>query len=170
MATKKTTVATTDVVETALVGTVSNVADMRHAMRDVTSIDDALALLLDSGAVIERSEDYGDGFAKADKDTLVGVNLLLLGWTFSREGSKEYVVASAIAQDDRGVRKVVIVDGGAGIFKQLEAITYARAEKNIPDPTNIPLHVKNGLRRSDYTYVDDRTGEEGEGTTFYLNF
>lgn len=133
--------------------------------RNMTSFDEAAALVLASYGVISTAADeLGDGFAllkKEDKNRLVDVPLLFVAWEFypSDQGSKgEFVSAHVITKDNL---KFIINDGSTGIYEQLRDFTDTRNVKG-------GLLAAHGLRKSEYPYTDD-DGKEKSATTYYIN-
>lgn len=135
-----------------------------EALTGITSFDDALALLAETygGSEIKvASEVLGDGFGlldSKDKHKLVGVMLVLVNWSFHIGENGEFVVARLVTENNQ---KLILTDGSQGICKQLS--TYSANSGKYA-----AMVVKQGLRRSDYTYTDDK-GEEKSATTYYLD-
>ncbi len=131
----------------------------REQLKGIASFDDALALVQDElGATIVTADDeLGDGFAvldKAGKASLLDVLFLIVEWTFSEGDQGEFVSMRIVARDGR---KLIVNDGGTGIYAQLRELTD-RTDKQVG------LVVKRGLRKSDYIHP-----EHGASTTYYLN-
>lgn len=136
-----------------------------ETLSGIESFDDALGVLADAGVVIDHaSEKLGNGFAiLSDKGLLVGVEILLLSWQFNNGDNGEFVSANVVARmpGQKSPAKFVVNDGSTGIRDQLKLY-------NAKTGKTAGLHVKNGLRRSDYTFVDDN-GQTKNATTFYLD-
>lgn len=136
------------------------------ALSEISSFDDALALLAADGTVIEHASDViGNGFTiLKDKSLLCGVELLFLGWSFNAGDNGDFVSCYVVARmpGSKVPSKFIVNDGSTGLYKDL--FNYTKKTGRIKG-----LHVKNGLTRSDYTYVDKETGEQRPATTFYLD-
>lgn len=113
---------------------------------------------VNSESQLLAASELGDGFALADKQTLVGVKMVALSVKLSTGEIGEYVVVRAVAKDGR---KVVIVDGSTGIKDQL-------AEYMEANHGTFPRLWENGLRVSTYTYTNEK-GEESPAATYYIN-
>lgn len=155
-------------------------------LRNITSFDEAVALAnaiaAENGNVkVESMDDYGTGFAVAEKEALIGVQFIALQWAFRPDGDfGEFVSVELVT---KAGDKVVINDGGAGICRQLKEITAAREKEGVAN-THSLLGVPNGLTRSDFFYkASDPQGEKfrqipegakkGEylpGSTYYLAY
>lgn len=125
------------------------------------------ALEFFGGSVLNASEVIVDDFPAIDKGKLVNVPFLLLGWTLSRpedSNNGQYIVARGITQAGKRFR---FADGSTGIFKQLVQITQTRIQNGEQYP-NAGLYCESGLRKSDYTFVDEK-GQTQDATTFYIN-
>lgn len=142
--------------------------------RNITSLEDAMKLSAKHGGkVLVAEQVLGDGFSvTTDKKSLIGVPLYIMEWMFhegkyqrdSEEGAQEtgeFVGARIVAQTVKGLKKLIINDGGSGIYKQL---------KELSDSQNVfkDLYVERGLRVSEYTYKDSK-GKEQPAKTFYLD-
>lgn len=132
-------------------------------LRNLTTLDGVRALL---GDQIAQASDFGNGFAILDangKARLVDVPLLFLHWTFNKGDMGEFVSALVVQTDKMAnvVGKFVLNDGSTGIYRQLRDITTDTGMDR-------GLFVANGLRRSDYTFVDE-DGTEKPATTFYID-
>lgn len=142
-------------------------------LRDINSWEQAIAALrmqFGDEILADIADELGTGFAVADDTTkrqLVGVPMLLVGWTFNLGNWGEFVSMLAITQDGR---KVVVNDGSTGIKEQLSEYT-ARTGKYAG------LRVRHGLRESTYD-IDAETkipvtrdfiGATEEAHTFYLD-
>lgn len=134
-------------------------------LRSIVSFDDALALVNDvlGGEVIAADEEIGNGFSIInDKSVLIGVPMIMLSATrnVSDKGDKGYFYSLTCVTKMGG--KVVINDGSTGIAEQLETL-YSRH----PEKRGVPMLLRKGLRRSDYTTLVN--GKEASATTFYLD-
>lgn len=137
-------------------------------LRSITTWDQALEAAMQAFGqpVAVAHEELGDGFAVLPtdkKDRLIGVPLFLMEWRFADGDNGRFVSIRAVAQneDAPGVRKYIINDGSTGICQQL-------AEYQEQTGRTGGLMVRNGLRRSDYTYTNDN-GEDKAASTFYLD-
>lgn len=140
-----------------------------NQLRDINSFDAALELMREtygSDAVQLASDALGDGFALVkEKDSLIGVPLAFIMWSETSAdapgslGEFGFIAARVITQDGR---KLVITDGsGTGINMQLRQFSADNGRSG-------GLVAKNGLRRSDYTFTDDR-GKEQSASTYYVD-
>lgn len=145
----------------------SNVPAVAHKvspnqLREIHSFDDALRLMEETygaDALALASDVLGDGFALAkSKDQLIGVPCAFISWTESLGDHGPFIAARVVTQDGR---KLVITDGSEGIYRQLADFSVAKGRDG-------GLIAKNGLRRSDYTYKNDR-GEETPAQTYYID-
>lgn len=126
--------------------------------RNVQSFEDAAALLGDSVDVAEQV--LGDGFALLeDKDTLIGVPVILMEWSFNAGDFGDFVSVRLVAKDGR---KLIMNDGSTGIMAQLRSYTERTGRYH-------GLAVRRGLRRSDYTFPDPTTGKDKPAKTYYLD-
>lgn len=135
-------------------------------LQNIESFDDAVALLTrEYGDVQDASRVIGTGFALVDtngKMRLQGVPFVIVHVMFPQsmeykndDGTPaHYVVAHIVTEDGR---KMVLTDGGVGIYAQLE-------EWSLRSERRGGLLVKGGLRASTYRLPDD----SGDGTTYYL--
>lgn len=141
----------------------------------IKSFDDAIAVLVDSGIALVDSADFGDGFEVTDKSKLVDVEFVILGMKFSEGdyGDNGFVIIHLVTKDGR---KCIITDGSSGI--------RAQAEKYAAKGLTAGVRFKNGLIRSDFRYVEDKSAANGirivkskdadyadakPATTFYLS-
>lgn len=134
----------------------------------ITDFQSAIDKMNELNIVPESMSDYGTGFEIAkDKSNLVGVPFLILDWRFNKSDHSDerpFVSAAIVTKDGR---KLILNDGGTGICEQLTNVTAQREAKNHPTPQS-GLIVKDGLTRSDYSYVNDN-GKTSQATTFYLS-
>lgn len=124
--------------------------------RQITSFDDAIALLSDAGVVpANAADELGDGFEMLDdKNSLIGVPLIFLNWTFHPgDYGEPFVSAHVVTQDNR---RYIVNDGGTGICAQLREWTERTGR-------NAGMYAAKGLRKSEYD------NEFGHGVTFYVN-
>lgn len=158
----------------------------------ITSFEEALLLVHDAtGGDVESTADYGSGFtllASSDKKRLVGVDFIIVEWDF--HASPDYtgqatdnlrssraraaalkaglgnVFVSARIVTVNG-DKLVLNDGGAGIFRDLDNISAMRENAGRRD-AYVGLTVLGGLTASEYTYTDDK-GNSSKACTYYLS-
>lgn len=133
-----------------------------NQLADITSFDDALKLaqsLYGETNVVAASDVIGDGFKLLEnKDQLIEVPFLALSWDFHQGDHGEFASVKVVTRDGQ---KYVVNDGSTGIRDQLMQFT---ADTNRYGG----LFCMKGLRRSDYTYTDDK-GEEKAARTYYLD-
>lgn len=136
------------------------------ALAEITSFDDALALVNDvfGGNIVEADKELGTGFAVLDdKNRLIGVPFVAVKMdehTSDLNGGGLFVTMHVVTQDGR---KFIVNDGSTGICAQVQELW-----KRKPELIGLPLMVRRGLRRSDYTYMDE-SGKAKPATTFYLD-
>lgn len=121
----------------------------------VTDLNEARAAL---GVVVDISELLGDGseFIK-DKNVLIGSPFMILDWRFNKDGSgREYVNVLVMGSNGEKVR---FNDGGTGVYAQIKAIQ--------DECGKVGVMVKGGLRKSDYTFENEK-GVKTAAITFYL--
>lgn len=131
-------------------------------LRAINSVEDALSLF-DTPAT-DISDVLGTGFeviSSEEKSRLVGTAFVIIGHTISNGDQGEF---SSIQIVTKTGEKLVVNDGSTGIHAQL-----ARLEKAKPHGAWLPMVVNRGLRSSNYTYTDPKTGKESPATTYYLN-
>lgn len=142
-------------------------------MRDIASIDDAIALYerLHGQPVVEAHDEIGDGFDFTEnKDSLVGRPLFLLKWelsyssSYTRDGSPiRTAQVWAVSQDSKGfVRKARFSDFSTGVCQQLWEFSE---RTNRYGGLRAPL----GLRKSEFQYEDPNTGQRSQAATYYLD-
>lgn len=137
---------------------------------DLAAIDsfaDAVKALESFNVAVEKTSDYGTGFAIVkDKNVLIGVDFLILDWRFTDSSKYEgdFVSATLVTKDGR---KLILNDGSTGIRDQLKLVTAERIKKGHPHPQS-GIMVQNGLTRSDYDYTDEK-GKTTKASTFYLS-
>lgn len=130
----------------------------------ITSWEDAAELLKESGIDgFISAEDLGAGFALLkDKRQLVGIPFLVVEWSFHPGAAGQFVSARVVTKDNR---KLIVNDGGSGIFDQLRRISDKLSAMGKPFRGVV---CKHGLRESEYTYTDD-AGDEKPAKTYYLD-
>lgn len=136
-------------------------------LRGVDSFDAAMALVTEAyGDVLDAAEEIGSGFTKLEnKNRLVGLTFLIVTYTFSdgdfrdENGFLQKFVSVRIVT--RTGEKLWFTDGGTGIYRQLEDLSVRSGR-------NGGVLVTDGLRVSEYTWIDDK-GNEQPGVTHYLN-
>lgn len=129
------------------------------ALSELSSFDDALALINDvfGGAVVEADKELGTGFAVLeDKNRLIGVPMIAVKIDEHNGDHGPFVSLHVVTSDGR---KYIVNDGSSGIYAQVVTLWERK-----PQYRGMPLMVRQGLRRSDYTHP-----EHGPSTTFYLN-
>jgi len=145
--------------DSAVVKPEKNLTSDLDLMQSIKSFEDAIALLASEGIEIVSSEDFGDGFSVASKDSLVGVPFLVLNMRWADGDHGEFVIIHVVTKT--GV-KGIVVDGSTGIYKQ--SLEYRRVGKTQG------VIIREGLIRSTYDYTDEKTGELKPATTFYLSY
>lgn len=137
---------------------------------DITNWETLSALLSDTIGEVTSVEEIGSGFRPVDKAELVGKGFIILDIALREAGKDNYgeysVIKAALFPDpakgsEQKVEKVVFADGGTGIHEQCKALIRKFNRRG-------GFSAPNGLRRSDYTYMDDN-GKETPATTFYLD-
>lgn len=120
------------------------------------------------GVQVVDSAEYGGG-QLVEKESLVGVPFVVLDWN-TRKSSKftraensvitptEFVVVSIV---DANSERKIFTDGGTGILPVLQA-HFDRTQ------SRGGIYCKEGLRRSEYTYTDEHTGQSSAARTYYL--
>jgi hypothetical protein len=131
------------------------------------------------GSLVEESEGFDvsdlleEGAFIDDKNVLVGVPFVILGWSHTSKNLVGVRVDIVLANNDRAS----FVDFSTGIRNQLERVTRKlngdAEDAEIPDgfvmkPAR-PLYFPHGLRVSVYQYKDDLAGTMVPAETFYLN-
>lgn len=136
------------------------------AMMEVSSFEDALAILNASGVVAESISDFGAGFTVVDKARLVNVPFVILEWRFNASELNDagFVSLSVVTKNND---KWIINDGSTGILQQLIRITRVRRQRKHATPQN-GLAVPAGLSVSNYKFTDAE-GKERPASTYYLN-
>jgi hypothetical protein len=135
-----------------------------ESLANIHSFDDALKLVgevVGEDNILVADQVLGDGFKLLDnkeKDTLNGVPFLAVNWQFVMGDFEEYVSVKLVTQDGR---KLIVNDGGTGICQQLRTLSNTKKVYS-------GLFVKNGLRKSEYTYTGP-DGKETPATTYYLD-
>lgn len=132
-------------------------------LASITTFDDAIALAKEKfgGESILSSDVLGDGFSLLkDKSKLIGVPCYFLAWSFSPgDFDREMVTVRVVAEMERGQlpKKLVINDGGTGIYDMLRGLTDR-------DPNARMVFAPKGLRVSRYNHPI-----HGKGETFYVD-
>ena len=130
----------------------------------IGSLQDALDALAGIGATVDNFNEYGNGFSiLRDKSQIAGKPFVALQWKFHQGTYGEFV--SALIVTEAG-EKAVLNDGSVGICEQLRMVTESRIRNGVANHQS-GLIVRNGLRRSDYSYTDEK-GNEIPATTWYL--
>jgi hypothetical protein len=136
-------------------------------LRAVKSFEDALKLVTDTvGDVLDAADEIGSGFVQIDnKDRLVDTAFVILSFSINdgdfrdTEGFLQKFVSVRVVT--RSNDKYWFTDGSTGIARQLRDYVEMGGRK-------AGLLVKNGLRKSEYTFTDSN-GNEQPATTYYLN-
>lgn len=135
-------------------------------LAEVTDLNSALAALEAGGIATESISDYGNGFVLLpNKDQLVGKPFLIIQWRFNDGDYAQKFVSAAVVTENGD--KFILNDGGSGICAQLVRVTKTRLAKGQKQTAQSALICRNGLTRSDYTYVNDK-GEKTPAVTYYL--
>lgn len=133
-------------------------------LSDVKTVDDAFRVLESAGMSTASIDDFGSGFTLVeDKQALVGAEMLLLQWRFNGGDFGDFVSVTAVTRDGR---RVIFNDGSTGIMAQLAGVTRKRDKAGEVNP-QAGLLCPRGLRKSEYTYTDDK-GQSRPAQTFYL--
>lgn len=135
-------------------------------LRSIENLDDIRTLL--GGEVINAATEIGNGFSIMDseqKNRLCGVPVLFLSWDVNVGDHGLFVSAYVVELDKNGkvVGKWIVNDGSmkSGMGQQLKELTDEKGIKR-------GLYAPNGLRRSDYTFTNDK-GEESPASTYYVD-
>lgn len=125
------------------------------------TLDDVRAYFRDYGMGVEDISEYGTGYPKAEKETLLGVPFVAVKWDFYIGQHSDTAIVWFVTKDGR---RGYFNDGSAGIREQLQRITVARlrrhkAGQDAPHPY-AGLVVPNGLTLSEY----DRVERNADGT------
>lgn len=124
-------------------------------IRNIDTMDAAIAAL--GGDVVAVFSESGEWDVVADKGTLVKVPFVGLRWRFTEGDMGSFVSLEIVTEDGR---RLVVNDGSTGIYRQLRTLTDETGRMQ-------GITCRKGLRRSDYTYADEK-GLERPATTFYL--
>lgn len=152
------------------------------ARQDAIGNATALSELRQILGVKERDwQEIEPSFDVVDKATFEGIAFVIGGFRFNSSEKymkkneagylepSEFVSVLAAAYDPESEEFttpwLIFNDGSTGIQAQLKryADNYGGDERLAP-----PITVSKGLRRSDYTYQDEATGDVSEATTWYL--
>lgn len=136
-------------------------------LRNLASFDDAVALLTDTyGSVEDATQVIGSGFQLTDthgKYKLIDEPFIIVRMAFPQSTEYKdsetgeplhYAVLHIMTRDGR---KLIITDGGVGIYQQCEEYALRSGRRG-------GLYVPGGLRVSEYDLPDG----SGKGTTYYL--
>lgn len=136
-------------------------------LRAITSFDDAMEAARLAGLKPTSSADLGDGFAFAEKETLIGVRMLCLSLYIGSNDTGRFILANCVTEDGR---KVKVHDSGTGLCVQLLTYSVDNGGGDSGQVGTFPLEWKHGLRVSRY---DAHPNAEGKmvpaGETFYLD-
>jgi hypothetical protein len=142
-------------------------SEIAEKVIDVTRLatyDEVARELVESGANLVNAGDLADGFSiLKNKDQLVGSEFIIISWDFrmSPQFGTEFAIIRLVTKATNS--KVIITDGGAGIYGELV---------KLPDHINA-VYCPTGLRRSDYEASPDYDPETGAGrpagTTYWLD-
>lgn len=132
----------------------------------IKTAEEALALVREVfGGITPAEEVLGNGFSILDSDKkgqLVGVPLLLVEWRFNDGEQGKFVSINAVAiQEGGNIRKLIVNDGSTGLMEQLAAYTNRTGLFG-------GLLVKKGLKESRYKFTDEN-GDKKDASTFYLD-
>lgn len=132
-------------------------------LAEINSWDDLGTAIGLTGLAQVDSSTFGTGYELLEKkDRLVGTPFAILDWAF-REGDydKDRGYVSLIVLTKSG-EKWIVNDGSTGIYDQMKGI-----DKKLGGTPTV-IKVGKGLRKSEYTFVDDK-GVEKPATTYYLS-
>ena len=149
-------------------------------LREIVTWDDLGNVVKSNDVLVNNLADYGPGLVVvANKDTLIGVPMMIVNYRFHEGDNGPFVSAVAITKNPVTVEgietsKVVINDGSTGIFSQLQNIELQRVADGTDEIR--PLYCPKGLRKSEYERKDEngapilneRTGKPERATTYYL--
>lgn len=158
---------TGDVVDAAEGGNV-DIGDFDvTTLRNLESFDDAVRLLTDTyGELQDATKVIGSGFSLTDnngKYRLIGEPFVIVRMQFPQSTeykdpeTGEWLHYAVIHIMTRDGRKLIITDGGVGIYQQCEEWSVREGRKG-------GLYVPGGLRVSEYDLPDG----SGQGMTYYL--
>lgn len=132
----------------------------------ITSFEQALELARTTYGELTSSSEFGDGFTMLeDKDKLLNVPLLILDSSvttskdFTRNGEPTQFVALRIVT--KPGEKFIVIDGGTGVCTQIMEWRTKTGRRG-------GFVCQKGLRKSEYSYVDDK-GDTSPATTYYLD-
>ena len=129
----------------------TNVRLSDEALAGITSYEDAVRAINEAGGKIESAADYGNGFAVVEKETLIGIPLLLIEWRFNEGDNGDFVSVEALTKNGE---KVVFNDGSTGLRDQLHLITTRREEAGVASP-QMGLLCPTGLTAKTYKRKDE---------------
>jgi len=140
----------------------------REELQAIQSWEDIAQILDTKGVEVEMADvALGDGFSVLstdDKAQLVGRPMILIEWRFNQGNMGQFASMRAVVKTGElptDIRKVIINDGSTGIMQQLKKFTEETGKTT-------GLIIRHGLKRSDYTWEDDK-GVEHPGTTYYID-
>lgn len=105
---------------------------------------------------VVESDALGEVLNGEGKDKLIGEAFFILDWRFNTGDQGEFVSLRVVTK--RGV-KYIVNDGSTGIFAQIQ-----KAATKVDGG----IACRHGLRRSDYTYTDQK-GAERPASTYYID-
>jgi hypothetical protein len=155
-----TAVATTEKTTTedsALVSIDTSTPEGAKALRQVTeqlSLMDFDSLWAESA---DGAEFFGSGWDLIDKSKLIDTPFVIVGFRYNDGNFGTFVSVQVIDKDNR---HLVFNDGSTGVCQQIIDADHQGLK--------LPLRVKGGLRVSEYTFHDPKTGTEIPATTYYL--
>lgn len=145
---------------------ISSHAFTDEQLREIGSMEDALAIIGGESELVNAAEFIGDGYAalgKDEKQRLCGVAFLIMKWAMvpgeKSDTGKPFSVLWVLTKSREKLR---FTDGSTGVHDQLCEI-FDRNEGRVT-----PMYVPGGLRLSEYDYTDD-DGKTSRARTFYLN-
>ena len=129
------------------------------ALADINSFADVMKV---TGNVVNISDVLGNGFSVVDdKTVLIGQEFIVVKYAehMSETTGGLFATMHVITAKNE---KLIVNDGSTGIRAQLLELAETQG-------TVCPLYVPRGLRVSNFTYKDEKTGTEKKAATFYLN-
>lgn len=144
---------------------IPSIIDNDDVLRNINSLDDALAYLDQHGLAVQDVEDFGTGFHVVDKANLVGVPFVVIGHKIVKGDFGPMSVMFAVTKNND---KVILVDGSTGIHEQLVGNEQKGSKGLLAAGLRAPFKIERGLTRSDYTYKDEK-GNDIPATTYYLS-
>lgn len=112
-----------------------------------------------------------NGHNLTDKTDLIGVPFLIIGTEIERTEGKDYDVAYVYALDTNGTEFEFSDTSSTGVRAQIQAML---AEKGLPPHAGAGFQklrtvIRQGLRASEFSVMDDETGKKRKATTYYLS-